>query len=76
MILTFHEPNGIVVVATDHELTERTIERLNAQYGDKWQLVLSEPICSGLCPDCGYGDPLDRNTCAYCSGKCCRPRRA
>ena len=75
MILTFHQPDGTVVIAMDHEPTERTKRELDAKYGDKWRLKKSEPICSGLCPSCGYGEPLTRSTCGYCDGKCVRPTK-
>lgn len=66
--------NGIRhIERTPYNSTQDRIDKYNNKYGVggwKW----AEPICSYLSRECGYGDPLNKDTCRYCDGKCMRPK--
>lgn len=66
--------DGIYTIERSPYHTEEDEARFDRKYGKgNWKFV--EPICHGLCPECGYGEPLDESKCFYCDGKCVRPKR-
>ncbi len=69
MIIT--GPDGVRVISKSAHYTSADDARFDKRFGvGGWRYA--ENICSYLSPECGYGEPLNKQTCSYCDGRCLR----
>lgn len=64
--------NGVYHIEKKSHYNEEDEARFDKRYG-KGSWIYTEAICTGLCPDCGYGEPMV--VCRYKDGRCIRPSK-